>query len=74
LVDSDIPAGVVEIVKKETHPLESMGTSAATETIGDSGDPPQTEHRAVVNTALMVLCNLLNSYAPFREVGPRVSV
>jgi hypothetical protein len=69
LVDSDIPAGVIDIVKREPRAPNSVekGDVASLDVMSEA--PPQGEHRSVVITALMVLCNLLNDYAPFREVS-----
>jgi hypothetical protein len=69
LVESDIPAGVIELVKREPRVPESTDKANISRFVDTSGDSPQEEHRAVVVAALMVLCNLLNDYAPFREVG-----
>jgi len=70
LLDSDIPAGVIEIVKRESRVPDSIDKTDMSRSVDTSDDPPQEEHRAVVVAALMVLCNLLNDYAPFREVSP----
>lgn len=59
LVDSDIPTAVIEIITKDSPPKDVPE--------GESADS-EGEHRAVIITALMILCNLLNDYAPFREV------
>jgi hypothetical protein len=69
-VESDSPAGIIEIVKREPRVPESTDKLDMSRLVDTSGDPPQEEHRAVIVAALMVLCNLLNDYAPFREVSP----
>lgn len=61
LVDTDVPMKIIQIVSR------SLGEGdVAKEKQTDMSE--QTEHRAVIIAALMALCNLVNDYAPFREV------
>lgn len=66
LVDTDVPMKVIEVV--------SGGAIVNGDTVKGDIEKEQEEgkdeeHRAVIIAALMALCNLVNDYAPFREVS-----
>ena len=67
MVDSDTPAAIIEVLTRESPSMHAPETSTSRT---ESEGAHEGEHRAVIVTALMVLCNLLNDYAPFREVRP----
>ncbi|KIM31631.1 hypothetical protein M408DRAFT_14832 [Serendipita vermifera MAFF 305830] len=62
-VDSDVPRAVIDIITKDDPTSKRDDLKPTTE----SEESSEAEHRGVIVTALMVLCNLLNDYASFRE-------
>jgi hypothetical protein len=59
---------VIEVVSRGLGEIDREGNIAKEKASGETEMSEQTEHRAVIIAALMALCNLVNDYAPFREV------
>jgi hypothetical protein len=68
LVDTDVPMKVIEVVSRGLGEVDREGNVAKEKISGEIEMSEETEHRAVIIAALMALCNLVNDYAPFREV------
>jgi armadillo repeat-containing protein 8 len=68
LVDTDVPMKIIEVVSGGLGEIDREGNVAKEKVTGETEMSEQTEHRAVIIAALMALCNLVNDYAPFREV------
>lgn len=80
-MDSDVPSRVVEVVSNAREDQSAVtgadiGADADTEMrdgikegLQVDSNEGRKEHRAVIIAALMALCNLVNDYAPFREVS-----
>lgn len=72
LVDTDIPAKVIEVISagKKIH-LDGKAKAKVEKEdadMMDSNNDREEEHRAIIIAALMALCNLVNDYGPFRQV------